>query len=304
MITPGLSYLIVQYNDTTLLMYNLLSTPYANLNDGISGYIQYEYLVYQCKDDINPPSTNDSILLISCANYTDLVTTVVKANSLGYKGILTYSSYNSSQLAVTDEIRKTGFPYAFIEAEKDLSILRSIEKTNTSVTISGSIEVGLFVIGFSFILALFCCICSCCLCCFICCRCCFNRHEDRDEFEQNRTRQELIESILNRLQQLEGSTQVPLGVDGSKNFPIRTYSENESLETCAVCVEDFKTDENVRVLPCQHIFHPKCIDIWLDEYSSLCPLCKYDMRENQPEGQSNVGIFAAQLQNYGATTIR
>lgn len=57
--------------------------------------------------------------------------------------------------------------------------------------------------------------------------------------------------------------------------------------TCAICLEDFvpaSTDPNdsststegtmVRELPCQHIFHPECVDTFLRDSSSLCPMCK------------------------------
>ncbi|GAB7353236.1 hypothetical protein MBLNU459_g3751t1 [Dothideomycetes sp. NU459] len=44
---------------------------------------------------------------------------------------------------------------------------------------------------------------------------------------------------------------------------------------CAICIDDFLPGESrVRELPCKHIFHPECIDMFLLENSSLCPLCK------------------------------
>jgi hypothetical protein len=45
--------------------------------------------------------------------------------------------------------------------------------------------------------------------------------------------------------------------------------------TCAICLEDFvPLESTVRELPCRHIFHADCIDPFLRENSSLCPLCK------------------------------
>ncbi|KAJ1968111.1 hypothetical protein H4R35_006516 [Dimargaris xerosporica] len=45
-------------------------------------------------------------------------------------------------------------------------------------------------------------------------------------------------------------------------------------ELCAICLSDFCAGDNVRVLPCHHQYHPLCIDPWLLNVSSLCPLCK------------------------------
>jgi hypothetical protein len=41
---------------------------------------------------------------------------------------------------------------------------------------------------------------------------------------------------------------------------------------CSICTEDFTTGEDVRVLPCNHKFHPACIDPWLLNVSGTCPL--------------------------------
>ncbi|XP_042498173.1 E3 ubiquitin-protein ligase At1g63170-like [Macadamia integrifolia] len=53
-------------------------------------------------------------------------------------------------------------------------------------------------------------------------------------------------------------------------------SENENLE-CCICLARYKDKEEVRQLPCSHIFHQSCVDQWLRIISS-CPLCKQDLR--------------------------
>lgn len=47
--------------------------------------------------------------------------------------------------------------------------------------------------------------------------------------------------------------------------------EEEQLD-CSICTEDFSVGEDVRVLPCNHKFHPQCIDPWLVNVSGTCPL--------------------------------
>ena len=44
--------------------------------------------------------------------------------------------------------------------------------------------------------------------------------------------------------------------------------------TCSVCTEKFLGTENVRVLPCGHVYHQQCIDMWVLRFasSSSCPL--------------------------------
>lgn len=53
-----------------------------------------------------------------------------------------------------------------------------------------------------------------------------------------------------------------------------------SQPTCAICLDDFFLPSSsepgtlVRELPCHHIFHPECVDSFLRDSSSLCPICK------------------------------
>ncbi|OWZ23418.1 hypothetical protein PHMEG_0001721 [Phytophthora megakarya] len=48
-------------------------------------------------------------------------------------------------------------------------------------------------------------------------------------------------------------------------------SENEDV--CPICLIEFEDGEDVRNLPCKHIFHVACIDEWLKRNTS-CPMCK------------------------------
>jgi RING finger family protein len=41
---------------------------------------------------------------------------------------------------------------------------------------------------------------------------------------------------------------------------------------CSICTDDFERGQDVRVLPCNHQFHPACIDPWLLNVSGTCPL--------------------------------
>jgi hypothetical protein len=47
---------------------------------------------------------------------------------------------------------------------------------------------------------------------------------------------------------------------------------------CQICLVGFEHHITIiRNLPCDHIFHPECIDEFLTQNSSLCPICKHCM---------------------------
>ncbi|KAF2644612.1 hypothetical protein P280DRAFT_514083 [Massarina eburnea CBS 473.64] len=47
---------------------------------------------------------------------------------------------------------------------------------------------------------------------------------------------------------------------------------------CSICTDDFERGQDLRVLPCNHKFHPECVDPWLLNVSGTCPLCRVDLR--------------------------
>jgi hypothetical protein len=60
-------------------------------------------------------------------------------------------------------------------------------------------------------------------------------------------------------------------------------TDDNDVDTCAICIEDFENGDQLRLLPCKHWYHVECIDPWLTTKSSSCPLCKTDCRPNQIE---------------------
>ncbi|CAJ1442027.1 unnamed protein product, partial [Effrenium voratum] len=50
-------------------------------------------------------------------------------------------------------------------------------------------------------------------------------------------------------------------------------SDNATQRTCMVCLEDFELSVPCRRLPCNHVFHQRCIDEWLRRCTD-CPICK------------------------------
>lgn len=54
---------------------------------------------------------------------------------------------------------------------------------------------------------------------------------------------------------------------------LREESGAHLNDTCAICLADFDDGCRVRELPCEHCFHPSCIDTWL-RLRNACPMCK------------------------------
>lgn len=55
-----------------------------------------------------------------------------------------------------------------------------------------------------------------------------------------------------------------------KYKPVRRQSEldSEDGEKCTICLSLFEIENDVRRLPCMHLFHLDCVDQWLITVSS------------------------------------
>lgn len=75
---------------------------------------------------------------------------------------------------------------------------------------------------------------------------------------------------------------LPLNSTEEDNHELSTTAsegdeQSYSVDLCGVCLVDFDNGDELRVLPCGHFFHRECIDHWLLNSSTVCPVDKRDM---------------------------
>ena len=100
-------------------------------------------------------------------------------------------------------------------------------------------------------------------------------------FETMRAPTRIID-MLNALQNVNwGGSNAPSGTTEEQraSIPERPYRRAEGEKenaTCSVCLSRVEDGESVKTLRCKHVYHPQCIDRWL-ERSTMCPVCKRDV---------------------------
>ncbi|KAL4691631.1 hypothetical protein H8957_003253 [Semnopithecus entellus] len=98
---------------------------------------------------------------------------------------------------------------------------------------------------------------------------------------------ENYEALLNLAERLgdakpRGLTKGDIEQLPSYRFNPDSHQSEQTL--CVVCFSDFETRQLLRVLPCNHEFHTKCVDKWL-KANRTCPICRADASEVPREAE-------------------
>jgi hypothetical protein len=88
-----------------------------------------------------------------------------------------------------------------------------------------------------------------------------------------------LSSFLNR------KVNVVVDKDVLKKFRNRQYKFlsdkiKEINKNCSICLDDYEETSKVKVLPCDHGFHPECITKWLTSENYTCPVCRKEIGTN------------------------
>eukprot|EP00929_Paragymnodinium_shiwhaense_P013708 TRINITY_DN121555_c0_g1_i1.p1 TRINITY_DN121555_c0_g1~~TRINITY_DN121555_c0_g1_i1.p1 ORF type:complete len:513 (+),score=58.71 TRINITY_DN121555_c0_g1_i1:94-1632(+) len=98
--------------------------------------------------------------------------------------------------------------------------------------------------------------------------------------------QRRVETLLAELRQLDGAIAASrrtalTTAQMDECCPVKTCTEADAEGTCPICLEVTTVGEEVRTLPCGHIFHRGCSEAWLGT-ADTCPSCRHKIAISSP----------------------
>lgn len=91
---------------------------------------------------------------------------------------------------------------------------------------------------------------------------------------------EFIENLRQQMQQENGALLKKMTREQVEQLRVSIFERDFSVpegeeEKCSICLQLLEDREEVKRLPCRHLYHPLCIDTWLQR-NCHCPVCKSD----------------------------
>jgi len=109
-----------------------------------------------------------------------------------------------------------------------------------------------------------------------------HHHHHHHPFLNSERAEHVVEELLRMEEQLNGLNNGGNIGANQEHINARTLSYKYGKRTilidekCTICLCEFDHNDDVRRLPCMHLFHIECVDRWLTQ-SKRCPICRIDI---------------------------
>ncbi|XP_032830826.2 E3 ubiquitin-protein ligase RNF13-like [Petromyzon marinus] len=221
--------------------------------EGLKGYLVYARPANACQPIAPPPhnSTAASTFIVLVRRYDcNFDVKVLNAQKAGFKAAIVHNVDSNQLLSMgtsdADIWKKIDIPSVFVgQSTANLLLEEFVYDVGGHVVLTPDFSIPLeyYLIPFLVIVG----ICFILLVVFLVVKV----MRDRRRARRNRLAREQLQKL-----------------------PIHKFKKGDPYEVCAICLDEYLEGDKLRVLPCSHAYHCKCVDPWLTGSKRTCPVCK------------------------------
>ncbi|KAK6167293.1 hypothetical protein SNE40_021359 [Patella caerulea] len=259
-------------NNITVAKYDDIPAMFGDSlpSEGINGRLVYVKPHNACTIVEKPPNHMHLIPMVKwialiAREGCDFAEKVFNAQKAGYDTAIVFNTIGNDDLVkMGGDGRQVSIPSVFVgySTGKDMADNFDYRKNNILITMDGGIPIPnykVYLWPFAIVVGT----CFCLMVIFMIAKWC------RDRRRRNRSR---------------------LSTKHLKKIPIKKFKKGDNYDVCAICLDDYEEGDKLRILPCSHAYHRKCIDPWLTKNRKTCPICKRRVipgEENESDSDSD-----------------
>ncbi|XP_028653998.2 E3 ubiquitin-protein ligase RNF13 [Erpetoichthys calabaricus] len=255
-------------NNNTTMIFDDLPAMFGNQlpKDGLKGYLVDAKPLNACAQLQPPPTSNDTskfIVLIQ-RNECNFDIKVLHAQQAGYSAAIVYNTGSDKLLTMgfsdEDIVKQIEIPSVFIgaTAAEYLQLYFLYDKAAHIVLLPDyAFPLGFYLIPFTGVVAIVIIV-------------------------------MLSVMIVRCIQYRRRLRRNRLTKDQLKKIPVHKFKKGDIYDVCAICLEEYEEADKLRILPCSHAYHCKCVDPWLTQTKKTCPVCKQRPFRSDDDSESEV----------------
>jgi len=82
----------------------------------------------------------------------------------------------------------------------------------------------------------------------------------------------MINGFLNKIESFSDKSDIKREFDKIPELKLNCSLKTD--EPCSICLENYRTSQCIKILPCTHYYHKHCIKEWLCKKEKSCPMCR------------------------------
>ena len=95
----------------------------------------------------------------------------------------------------------------------------------------------------------------------------------------------IVNSIINESFYDKNPIKNVISEEGKESIKFIKWNQENPLKNCPIFLNEFKEDDEIAILPCNHCFSKEAVMYWLTNENNSCPTCRFPLKSVEKKTQ-------------------